>query len=154
LLAKGLTIDEDETNTYWRAVKNVCVFDVLDGIYPNKHIQVWGEVVPCQKNFPYGFKDPSILFFRMEVDGRALTIDETPKFIDDLWVPILYRGSFNVEEIRKLRVGNEQVSGKELHIREGVVVQPVVARNSTKGGFNLMLKIINPAYKEDGEEIS
>jgi RNA ligase (TIGR02306 family) len=154
LLGRGLTIDEDETNTYWRAAKNTGIFDILDEVWPNQHVQVFAEVVPCQKNFTYGFKDPSILIFRVEVDNVNITGQWMPEKIFDLWVPILYRGVFNAEEVRKLRSGKEQVSGKELHIREGVVVQPAVARNSVKGGFNLMLKIINPAYKECGEEIS
>jgi RNA ligase (TIGR02306 family) len=154
LLSKGLTIDDDATNTYWRAAKNTGIFEVLDEVWPEKHVQVFGEVVPVQKGFSYGFKDPSILYFRVEVDGVILGYDEIPSLICAAWVPVIYRGKFNAEEIRKLRGGKEQVSGKELHIREGVVVQPLDARNSSKGGFNLLLKIINPDYKEDGEEIS
>jgi RNA ligase (TIGR02306 family) len=154
LLAKGLTIDEDATNTYWRAVQSLEIFDELDKLYPKSHVQVFGEVVPVQKGFSYGFKEPWILFFRLEVDGRAVKYDLVPTAIWAHWVPVLYQGPFNSEKIRELRVGREQVSGNELHIREGVVVSPATPRNSAKGGFNLMLKIINPAYKEDGEEIS
>jgi hypothetical protein len=42
----------------------------------------------------------------------------------------------------------ETVSGKQLHIREGVVIR--CARDNTK----LRLKLINPKYKESGDEIS
>jgi hypothetical protein len=45
------------------------------------------------------------------------------------------------------------VSGKELHIREGVVLRPYIDRDA-KDGTKLRLKIINPAYKETGEEIN
>jgi hypothetical protein len=44
-------------------------------------------------------------------------------------------------------------SGKQLHIREGVVIRPYIdrcARDNTK----LRLKLINPKYKESGDEIS
>jgi len=45
------------------------------------------------------------------------------------------------------------VSGKQLHIREGVVVRPYVDRRASDGR-RLALKLINPKYKETGEEIN
>jgi hypothetical protein len=45
------------------------------------------------------------------------------------------------------------VSGNQVHIREGVVLRPYIDRD-TKDGTKLRLKIINPAYKESGEEIN
>jgi hypothetical protein len=47
--------------------------------------------------------------------------------------------------------GMETVSGKQLHIREGVVIRPYIdrcARYNTK----LRLKLINPKYKESGDD--
>jgi hypothetical protein len=49
--------------------------------------------------------------------------------------------------------GKELVSGKSLHIREGVVLRPYIDRYA-KDGTKLRLKIINPAYLETGEEIN
>ena len=49
--------------------------------------------------------------------------------------------------------GNELVSGKQVHIREGVVLRPYIDRNAVDG-TKLRLKIINPAYRETGEEIN
>ena len=49
--------------------------------------------------------------------------------------------------------GNELVSGREVHIREGVVLRPYIDRTAVDG-TKLRLKIINPAYKETGEEIN
>jgi hypothetical protein len=49
--------------------------------------------------------------------------------------------------------GNELVSGKQIHIREGVVLRPYIDRNAVDG-TKLRLKIINPAYRETGEEIN
>jgi hypothetical protein len=57
------------------------------------------------------------------------------------------------EYIVKMCKGMETVSGKQLHIREGVVIRPYIdrcARDNTK----LRLKLINPKYKESGDEIS
>jgi hypothetical protein len=47
----------------------------------------------------------------------------------------------------------EQVSGKQHHIREGVVLRPYIDRDA-KDGTKLRLKIINPKYRETGEEIN
>lgn len=62
----------------------------------------------------------------------------------------------NVKPIlHKLCAGNELVSGKSLHIREGIVVRPIPDRRAVDG-TRLMVKVINPAYakKETGEEMS
>ena len=47
----------------------------------------------------------------------------------------------------------KQVSGQALHIREGVVVRPHLDRRAEDGEW-LKLKVINPAYKETGEEFN
>jgi len=82
----------------------------------------------------------------------------------ELWVPIIYDGTLNLEskervdfilpkDVVELCKGKELVSGKELHIREGVVLRPYIDRDA-KDGTKLRLKIINPSYKETGEEIN
>ena len=43
-------------------------------------------------------------------------------------VPIIYRGPFSKEIMIAHTSGKETVTGKALHIREGVVIKPVVER--------------------------
>jgi hypothetical protein len=101
-----------------------------------------------------------------------------PEDFKSLWVPIVFDGQLTLDKkevviysdpergihktkndyllpksIVDLCKGNELVSGKEVHIREGVVLRPYIDRNA-KDGTKLRLKIINPAYKETGEEIN
>jgi RNA ligase (TIGR02306 family) len=154
LLGRMLTIDEDENNTYWQAANNTNIFEYLDQTYSGQHVQVFGEVFPCQKSFTYGQDKPTMAVFRVEVDGKNLNFNMWPSHLVGMTVPTIYIGQFKPDYIRTLRSGKEQVSGKELHIREGVVVSPAIPRLSKKGNFPLYLKIINPDYKETGEEFN
>jgi hypothetical protein len=45
------------------------------------------------------------------------------------------------------------VSGKELHIREGVVVTPVVPRNDSEG-HGLAVKFLNSKFKGAATDIA
>lgn len=42
---------------------------------------------------------------------------------------------------------------KEHHIREGIAVRPKIDRYA-EDGTRLMVKLINPKYKESGEEFN
>lgn len=118
------------------------------------------DIVPVQKGFSYGYETPSLLLFRIEVDGVrynpvSLTRDypEAAAEILTKWVPYS-TDVFSIDVLEKLSKGLEGVSGKKLHIREGVVVEPVEPRLSKRGNFPLYLKVINPKYKDDDESLS
>ena len=49
--------------------------------------------------------------------------------------------------------GMEGVSGNKLHIKEGVVVEPIYPRQS-RSGKELIVKVINPKYKGDDDDMS
>jgi len=57
-------------------------------------------------------------------------------------VPILYRGPFSLAKIKELASGNSTFSD---HVREGVVVKPVIERFDPKTG-RVILKYINDDY--------
>lgn len=87
--------------------------------------------------------------------GLRLPRRDWPQWVLDHAVPVLYEGPFDEATVRKLRGGLETVSGKGLHIREGVVVAPKVPRFAADGS-DLSVKLISDAYakKETGEEYS
>jgi RNA ligase (TIGR02306 family) len=161
LIKQGLTLRDEEKNTYWQAAHNTGVFDLLDQFYPDVHVQAFGEVIPVQKGFPYGFKKPWVLLFDIRINGKSVFIDEIPTIFFQtreeckwgLWCPVLYQGPLDVDKIKNLSLGSEEVTGKGIHKKEGVVVRPYLDRRASKG-FRLMLKVINPKYKETGEEFS
>lgn len=151
LLKKGLEIQEEEGNVYWQAVRNCdlknIAYNVLD-VHGYDRVQLIGEVVPVQKGYSYGATKPEVKIFDVIVDGTSVDISELPQNILDIWVPIYRVGGFKGFDLEKLSKGKEQVSGRELHIKEGIVVKDI---NDSKAhdGKRLILKVINPKYKDE-----
>lgn len=58
-------------------------------------------------------------------DGR---LDEVCAALGLARVPVVYRGPYNKEIMLQHTSGKETVTGQSLHIREGVVVKPVIER--------------------------
>jgi len=151
---KEVGIEESESNLYWRALHVSGIEKILEEKFASSEFQVFGEVVPCQKGYTYGQNEPTLLIFRAFHDNKELNWDDLVEIFGELrLVPLVYKGPFSEEKMIELSKGMEQVSGKNLHIREGVVVSPEEPRKS-KEGFPLYIKVINPKYKESGEEFS
>ncbi|MDL2345215.1 RNA ligase (ATP) [Deinococcus sp. MIMF12] len=150
-----LTLRENSGNVYWQAARRVGLFEAADAAFPGGEVQVFGEVVPVQKGFTYGERQPTGFVFKLVHEGRVLPRAEWPMWFVEQSVPLLYEGPFDVATLRELRNGLETVSGQGLHIREGIVVTPLVPR-LTADGRDLSLKLISDAYakKETGEEYS
>jgi len=93
--------------------------------------------------------------FKVILEGRVLGFDGLPQWVREHFVPILYRGPFEIGEVLEHREGLETVSGKGLHIREGAVLTPLEPRPNAEG-HDLAVKLISSAYvkKETGEELS
>lgn len=57
--------------------------------------------------------------------------------------PVLYRGPFSEEVMMQFTNGKETISGKEMHIREGIVISPMVERyNSSLNLGRVILKVL------------
>jgi len=178
MLKSGLVIEESDENTYWIAAKNDDIVGRITKNFNSGVIQVFGEVIPVQKGYTYGQSKPTTRIFDIRFNGESIPYDQVPSELSELWVPVVYDGTLHLVEkevvifedvergIRNSRIdnilpndivdlckGNELVSGREVHIREGVVLRPYIDRNA-KDGTKLRLKIINPKYKESGEEIN
>lgn len=151
--SKGLALKPSNTNVYWRAVRQVGLRDLVQHVYPGRTVQVFGEVIPVQKGFTYGQTAPTLRLFRLLVDGHEVPVTEVPEPLRVHWAPILFIGPYDRAMVAEFAKGMEQVSGKSLHIREGVVVSPAVPRRASRG-FALYLKIINPKFKDSEEFVS
>jgi RNA ligase (TIGR02306 family) len=163
--AEGLCLVESDTNFYWMAVNDIGLFSNILDLLPNLSalaglssgdemvVQVFGEGIPCQA-MKYGFVNPTMKIFGVTINGKTYPYDQLPEYFRKNWVPVLYDGPYeNVPELKKLALGNEKVSGQELHIKEGIVITPYEVRRA-KDGTWLKVKVINPKYKETGEEFS
>jgi len=157
--ASGLQLLESETNFYWRCTKGIDLWGMIDRAYTDKSIeervvQVFGEAIPCQTSFKYGQEEHTMRIFDIRVNGVSVPYDVVPEEFKSFWVPILYDGPYeDIPEIKKLVKGMEQVSGKETNIKEGGVLRPYIDRRA-KDGTRLAVKILNPKYRETGEEFS
>ena len=178
MLKRGLTLQDEDDNTYWMASKNDSIVEKIKNSFDKGVVQVFGEVIPVQKGYNYGQSKPTVRIFDIRVDGESIPYDKVSDELKELWVPIIYDGELKLiekevvlfsdpergihktkktyllsDEITNLCKGMEQVSGKQHHIREGVVLRPYIDRDA-KDGTKLRLKIINPKYRETGEEIN
>lgn len=60
-------------------------------------------------------------------------------------MPLLYEGPFDREQVLALADGRETISGTNAHLREGVVIRPVVPRDAEEIG-RVILKHIGAKY--------
>jgi RNA ligase (TIGR02306 family) len=174
----GFLIDYDLDNKYWRGLINSGLQKaLLDPVFSGHSLQVIGELLPCHKGFKYGFTAPTIKYFKLILNGSQVPIAEVLHnskwaYFADNWVPLvghsialvnttadnlrfLPRTGFHYfsPELKQLAEGREQLSGQELHIKEGVVVCPVVPRNNSEG-HGLAIKLLNSKFKESPTDFS
>jgi len=164
MLNKSVVITEypESPNLYWQAVRNSRLKELALEVLkhssePWKVIQIISEAIPCQKGYSYGISQPEARVFGITYyDGKNEVhkpyANEYPGFKG---AHVIFQGKYGEikHKLRELAEGMEQVSGNELHIREGIVIRPNPDRKSHKGNW-LRLKIISPKYKESGEELS
>jgi RNA ligase (TIGR02306 family) len=158
LLSRGLVLLQTADNAYWQAAPPIWYrigkmhAQGMCGI--DDAVQVFGELIPCQGGaWNYGQSSKTVRVFDVRVNGVSVPYDKLIGVWDDVWVPILFHGPYDPVTARSYRDDMEKVSGKALHIREGAVVRPYIDRRASDG-TRLALKVINPKYKETGEEIN
>jgi RNA ligase (TIGR02306 family) len=154
--SQGLCLVDTPSQFYWLCTRDIQLWEMIESLRKELNcntVQVFGEALPCQ-GLKYGFVNPTMLIFGVAVDGVNVPFDQLPEEWQNVWVPILYDGPYkDIDKLRKLALGNEQVSGDELHIKEGIVIRPYQDRRA-KDGTWLKVKVINPSYKETGEEFN
>ncbi|MEV6103382.1 RNA ligase (ATP) [Streptomyces sp. NPDC051940] len=155
-----LALKEDGRNLYWRAVRSHGVPETaarLAAKYGAERVGVYGEVYGSGvQDLGYGTDarcgGPAYAVFDVAVQtaGRVRWLDpaelaetlagELPQ------VPQLYEGPFEAARILELATGRETVSGRELHLREGVVIRPRTDRYSPELGGRAIAKAVSGAY--------
>lgn len=162
----GFSYIDDGNNLYWNAARASGLLDRIHVIFAGHEVQVFGEVIPCQKGgFTYGqtvgntnVPSPTVRFYRVIVNGQEVPyahLDIWPdlQFFRENWVPLIYKGPYDRKAILAAVPRREQVSGKELHISEGGVLSPEWPR-LTRDHHPLMVKLINPRFKGSDEDFS
>lgn len=152
-------IEEAEGNVYWRAVRgNQNLVKFLES-HPG--LVAYGEVYGPVQNLKYGTpSEPKIALFDLMKDGvfvdwhafwgyiRSFRLPSAPHLWSGLWDPRLVDSLFRV-----MAEGDSTVPGApEGHIREGIVVRPVIERfDDRRGGIGrVQLKLISNRYLDKG----
>lgn len=152
--ASGLALKEAKSNVYHRAVEQYEIKDKLAGLAEKlgaREVTLFGETAGSGvQDLHYGAEPGEVRFyaFDLRVDGEYVDFDEFTEAVSETGLPllpVLYRGPFSHEAIEAISAGKEQVSGKETHVREGVVVRPAAERFDNELG-RVIVKSINPAY--------
>lgn len=155
--AGGKVIKADEKNLYWRMAHKYNLFEKIAGLGGAKGaIMLFGETFGAGvQDLGYGVQkgEPGYFAFDMSINGRYLDYDDFVKICRERDIPmahVLYRGAWGPECLAYTR-GKETISGKEAHVREGIVIRPVKERYELDIG-RVILKSINEDYLLRGGE--
>ncbi|MET9881947.1 RNA ligase (ATP) [Streptomyces sp. NPDC006430] len=158
--SKGLALKEDERNLYWRAVRGHGVPEVAAELAARlgaTRVGIFGEVYGAGvQDLGYGTDartaavGPGYAVFDVsaEIDGQVRWLDPEQLFAygELPLVPRLFEGPYDLDAVLELASGREMVSGRALHLREGVVIRPVAERYSPVLGGRAIAKAVSPAY--------
>jgi len=149
----GKIIKEDEKNLYWRMARKYNLFEKVEGL---GNLMLFGETFGAGvQDLGYGAQkgEPIYFAFDMSINGRYLDFDEFMKICSERDIPtapVLYRGPFGPEALAPTS-GKETISGKAVHMREGIVMRPIKERYEHDIG-RVILKSVNEAYLLRGGE--
>ncbi|MET9804209.1 RNA ligase (ATP) [Streptomyces sp. NPDC006368] len=160
--AKGLALKEDPRNLYWRAIRSHGVPAAAARLAARlgaTRVGVFGEVYGAGvQDLGYGANARgeelgyAVFDVSAEIDGRVRWLDAA-ELVDGgvlggelPLVPRLYAGPYDIATVLELATGRETVSGRGLHLREGVVIRPAVERYSPVVGGRAVAKAVSPAY--------
>ncbi|GAA1990826.1 RNA ligase (ATP) [Kitasatospora viridis] len=156
--AQGLALQEDERNLYWRAVRAHGIPQLAARLAERlgaSRIGIFGEVFgEGVQDLGYGASGrtglpPGYAAFDVSavIDGQLRWLDAPQLLAGELpLVPELWRGPFDAARVLELAEGRETVSGRQLHVREGVVVRPVTERYSWALGGRAIVKAVGGGY--------
>jgi len=136
----------DEKNLWWQAVKS-CPW-IEEFCKANPDITLYGEAYGQVQKFKYGIKSGARFRAFDLLRGNQWILHQEAREIGKglEWVPIVYEGPFVEETLKTLAEGPSLVPGAD-HIREGIVVKPMVERTDPEVG-RVQLKIVSNAYLE------
>ncbi len=125
----------DEGNLWWRALAENSPLALFLQAHPD--ITVYAEVYGQVQDLKYGAGrgEVRVAVFDLLQAGEWLSPREARELAPDLpWVPTIADGApFDLEEILALAEGPSQVPGAG-HLREGIVVKPLIERSCLEVG--------------------
>ncbi|MBY8877885.1 RNA ligase (ATP) [Actinacidiphila acidipaludis] len=152
-----LALKEAQGNLYWRAVRGYRLPELAAALAEKlgaDRIGVYGEVYGNGvQDLGYGVDAgrglPGFAAFDVcaDIGGRLRWLDPASLPVGELpLVPRLFEGPFDLDRVLELAQGKESVSGRGLHIREGVVVRTATDAYSPELGGRAIAKVVSDAY--------
>ena len=149
--ATGLSFADvpgNDRNVYVSAARSLDAHARIRTAYPGRTVHVLGEVFgPGVQDLHYGRTGRVFAAFDVWMDGAYLSRDDLTASLARLdfdRMPVLYRGPFN-KTMLDAHTNGKTVLGGGAHIREGVVVTPVVERTDPQIG-RVILKSVSGDY--------
>lgn len=135
-------VPRNAENVYMRAAKRPELLEALirysDDCQLTVPLILLGEVIGHHiQDLPYGYRAGAIdvrffdAYLGTRFKGRYMNdeeLDQLCQTIGVFRVPIVWRGPFSHVVAHGLAQGQETVSGRQLHCREGIVIRPQVER--------------------------
>ncbi|MEU9991254.1 RNA ligase (ATP) [Streptomyces sp. NPDC048045] len=155
--AKSLALKEDPRNLYWRAIRGHGVAEAAAKLCERlgaHRVGIFGEVFGAGvQDLTYGADGRretlgyAAFDVSAEIDGAVRWLDAAEVLEGELpLVPRLFSGPYDIGRVLEVASGRETVSGRELHLREGVVIRPAEERYSPVTGGRAIAKAVSPAY--------
>jgi RNA ligase (TIGR02306 family) len=155
--AKSLALKEDPRNLYWRAIRGHGVPEAAARLAEPlgaRRVGIFGEVYGAGvQDLTYGADGRrstlgyAVFDVSAEIDGAVRWLDAGELLDGELpLVPRLYEGPYDIERVLEVASGRETVSGRGLHLREGVVIRPATERYSPVTGGRAIAKAVSAAY--------
>lgn len=157
---RGLSLKPDQSdgyrNAYWRVANEHSLPTRLANFaerYVLRRVILFGEVFgKGVQDLHYGQDALALRVFDIKVwprwgDGEFLSFDATQYHVNQMGleaVPVLYQGAYDYETLSELASGATLV-GDGAHIREGLVVQPMIPRRHDKYG-RVIAKFVSDDY--------
>ncbi|GGX49899.1 RNA ligase (ATP) [Streptomyces fructofermentans] len=155
--AKHLALKEDPRNLYWRAIHGHGVARAAARLAERlgaRRVGVFAEVYGAGvQDLTYGADGRreslgyAVFDVSAEIDGEVRWLDAWELLDGELpLVPRLHEGPYDIGRVLEFASGRETVSGRGLHLREGVVIRPATERYSAVTGGRAIAKAVSPAY--------
>ena len=144
--------EDYKSHLYWypASIEGVVdLFNYLKASMGYQQIILFGETYGSRVQKGFAYDKTNELGFRafdIYADGQYLDYISIESLFDNFdipQVPLLHRGSFSMDKMRALSGGQTCLWGQ--HMREGIVIKPVMERRDPKIG-RAILKYVNDDY--------
>jgi RNA ligase (TIGR02306 family) len=141
---------EDENNKWWTALN--AHPEVKTFLLENPDLTVYGEIYGAVQNLKYGIPNKvDLILFDMQNSKtkKFLDYDEIVSYQEKYnlpWVPIVYKGPFDLNKIKELIEGDSLIpTAPKGHVMEGVVIRPMKEAEIRKSQRKI-LKLVSDRY--------